>query len=380
MPRETTIRVEVAASGRVAEYLCKRFPITIGRHADNDVRIAETFVSSFHAQVSETRGRLCVVDLDSTNGVEVELAPGAPRRRVPTQTPHDLEACGLEFFIGDCRISVHKGEQGLGKAPAMQSLPALSSLGLPPEFDAHHLQSVDAHSMCLPAPSQAPFKPPEAPRALVTHELNLSPERAALQGLRELGRSLAPGLTLETAGDVARLISRLHASVEVLCRGFVQLQATHASFSAKMNVGPNPRAVAGGRSLRNLTSPREVAERLLDWRPAAEAVSAEVQACLADVDVHQVALLDGIMQGVASLLAELAPERIEAEAGQGGVIGGLIPLRKHRVLWEAYLERHAELSQGDTALAHVFGTAFRQAYVEYQGRAAGQRSLGLGFG
>lgn len=380
MHSETNIRVEVATSGRVAEYFFKRFPITIGRHADNDVRIAETFVSSFHARVSETRGRLCVVDLDSRNGVEVELAPGAPRRRLPTQTPHGLEACGLEFFIGDCRVSVHVGERVSAKAAAMQSLPALSSLGLPPEFDAHHFQSVDAHSVRLPGPSEAAFKAPDAPRALVTHELNLSPERAALQGLRELGRSLAPGLTLETAGDVARLISRLHASVEVLCRAFVQLQATHASFSAKMNVGPNPRAGIAGRSLRNLTSPRQVAERLLDWRPAAEAVSAEVQACLGDVAVHQVALLDGIMQGVASLLAELGPEKIEAEAGQGGVMGGLVPLRKHRVFWEAYLERHAELSHGDTALAHVFGAAFRQAYVEYQGRAAGQRSLGLGFG
>ncbi len=50
--------------------------ITIGRDADNDIRIAEDFVSGHHGKFKFIDGRLYYADLGSTNGTEMEDAAG----------------------------------------------------------------------------------------------------------------------------------------------------------------------------------------------------------------------------------------------------------------------------------------------------------------
>ena len=54
-----------------------------------------------------------------------------------------------------------------------------------------------------------------------TGHFGMASELLAFQGLRELAGSLVPGQPLETTGDVARLITKLHDAIEVFCRCFI---------------------------------------------------------------------------------------------------------------------------------------------------------------
>jgi hypothetical protein len=100
-----TIEVRCAGTACAVTYEFDRLPITIGRHADNDVPIGRRFVSARHARIEEMQGRLRVVDLNSTNGVSVRGADGR-WTRLPNQAAYDLEASGFEFGVGQYALRV----------------------------------------------------------------------------------------------------------------------------------------------------------------------------------------------------------------------------------------------------------------------------------
>ncbi len=375
MSSEVRLKVHAGTSGGVTVYGFPRLPIAIGRHTDNDLRVEDRCVSSFHARLTEVAGRLCIVDLASTNGIRVATV-GGEQTRIVSQVPYDLEAHGFEFFVGTCRISVDFSLEGsLLPCSVLPSLPAFASLDLPSELGVVGGALLGKYS--LPASVGSPAPGEARVRALETCQLKLEPEHVAFQGLSELAFSLVPGLSLETTGDVARLITRLHSSVELLCRCFVQLQAGHVGFLSGLGVRvPEGRSGPSEHRLDTVEHPRQVAELLLDWRASADDPAEALEARLVDVAVHRVAVLDGVMQGVAALLAELAPERIEAEAAHRRPQRLLGRPGRHRACWQTYQERHAELCQRDAALKHVFGEAFAEAYAAYCQRVAAARPGG----
>ena len=377
MSSEIQLKVHAGPSGKVTVHGFPCLPIAIGRHSNNDLRLEEGCVSSFHARLTELSGRLCIVDLASTNGVRVATAEGG-QKRIASHTPYDLGPHGREFFVGTCRISVESSYAGsslpyrASPYPAPPSLPALSSLGLPSGLGVVGWPSLRQGSLRASIGSSEPGVP--VARALETRELQLGPERVAFQGLSELAASLVPGLALKTAGDIARLVSRLHASVELLCRCFIQLQAGHAGFLSGLRVPARAgRSRSSEHTLDTVEHPRQVAEMLLDWRASAGDAVGGMEAKLVDVATHQVAVLDGVIEGVGALLAELAPERLEAEAARRHPQSLLGRPGRHRACWQTYRERHAELCQRDSALKHVFGAEFCEAYVAYRHRASAAR-------
>jgi type VI secretion system protein ImpI len=116
--------------------------------------------------------------------------------------------------------------------------------------------------------------------------------------------------------------------------------------------------------------PAAVAAALLDWKdPSLDAPKA-IEGIFADLMLHQVALLDGMMQGVRALLDEFSPESIqrivedrEPRSPLGLHLGG-----RHKALWEAFCARHEELSEEKQAFGHIFGAEFTEAYREYRRR------------
>jgi type VI secretion system protein ImpI len=351
-----------AAGGRDVEVQrFARLPIAIGRHSDNDLKLERLFVSTHHARIDEVRGRLAVIDLGSTNGVSVQSAPGGARLRLPSRASHDLAASGFEFFIGEYSIRVLRESEQAAPA-AVSVLPSLPDLPVLGAYPAGELPSLD-----LPAPPRAavhaarPVAPAEPrPRRHAT------PEAAALDGLRGLARALIPGVSLDTPVEVERFVERLQRAVELLCRGVVELRAGQARSISSLRLGPSEEAPSG-RSAIELDDPLRVAAQLLETsRPLAE-VSQALEAALHQLVAHEVALLDGVIQGVSALLGEIAPERIEAESGRESFVKGIG--NRARSYWRAYGARHAELSRGDAGLAIVFGRAFTQAYTAYRGAA-----------
>jgi predicted component of type VI protein secretion system len=125
----------------------------------------------------------------------------------------------------------------------------------------------------------------------------------------------------------------------------------------------------GYQKVEAARTPEEVASALLDFRDSSVDASAAIEGIFADLMVHQVALLEGVMRGVRALLDELSPEHIEAAVGSGS--GGFsLKLGRYRTLWDEFCSRYDELSEEKQALHRIFGPEFAEAYREYQRKGA----------
>jgi type VI secretion system protein len=87
--------------------------------------------------------------------------------------------------------------------------------------------------------------------------------------------------------------------------------------------------------------------------------AAELQRAFADLMVHQVALLNGVVEGARALLSRVGPEAIEAEAPSSVLPG---PLRAP-ALWKAFEARFKEIFEEESAITDaLFGAEFARAY------------------
>ena len=196
-----------------------------------------------------------------------------------------------------------------------------------------------------------------------TGSFELGPEALALQGLRELMASLCPGSTIETQGDVARLITRLHSVIEIVCRGYLSLRDGQAKIISSLHLDRGQEPDPARLALDRAREPGAVAALLLDSREHAAPPGPALETALSDLSLHQVALLDGLMQGVRALLDELAPGSIQHDVERRWDASRL---GRPERLWDEYCERHARFARQGEALARVFGQEFADAYHSYQ--------------
>jgi type VI secretion system protein ImpI len=354
-------------------------PIRIGRNGLNDFVLTHGGVSSFHARVEDVDGRLCITDLGSKNGVL--LVTGGPPTTLPPNQPFDLQPCGFQFFLGvHCRVQItfdeqhepleHRGPMSftghvVGNAGVLLGTPSQA----PPS------PAVDPRAQALPFPAAAPWMPPQqglppsigpAPvggRAATGFLQGLTDEAMALQGLRELAASLIPGVPLESTGDIGRFITKLHDALDAFLRSFIPLREGHAQFMSSFDLQRSMRrsvqrslaymAVEGART------PEALAAALLNPKDRSFDAPQAVEGILADLMLHQLALLEGVMRGVRALLEELSPENVESQ------VGG-ISLTRHRALWSKYLEIYENVSEERQAFAMIFGAEFAAAYRQYR--------------
>jgi type VI secretion system protein ImpI len=128
---------------------------------------------------------------------------------------------------------------------------------------------------------------------------------------------------------------------------------------------------------------QELSQALLDWHhPGTEGI-VHVENTLADLMIHQVALLNGVMSGVRTLLLEFSPAEIEKKAQDArfnpdGM--GIGPYR-YKSLWKTLERMHADFAGEDKQVFSVlFGRQFAQAYEKLfgpEGRSTG-RPTGTG--
>jgi type VI secretion system protein ImpI len=210
-----------------------------------------------------------------------------------------------------------------------------------------------------------------------TQHLTMQVDTLAFLGLKELATSLVPGASLETTGDVARLVTKLHDAIEVFCRCFVPLREGYSQFVSQMDL----RRAASQRTMNRSPSalrvesakdPASLAAAMLDWRNQDYDVPQAIEGIFADLMIHQIALIDSVMRGVRALLQELSPEKIE-EAMQGDRHGIAALLGRHRALWQTFEKRYEEISNEARTFELVFGPDFAAAYRDHVAR---ERSSG----
>jgi type VI secretion system protein ImpI len=388
-------------------YRFPHLPIRIGRNPLNDYSLQHPVVSSFHARIEEIGGKICIRDLGSRNGVYVPSPSGGGNTRVEANASIDLGPVGFRFYLAGAILVKLEFVEEEEPVPSRRSAKAGSVLGNAGMIgqSAQSVPQAPIRSAPSPAwsgssPSAQPLAPlPVAPIAasvppgqpMPSHSpaaavgrgqpgradtagslpADLALDVLALQGLRELARSLIPGRTLDTTADVARLITKLHDLVEVFCRCFIPLRQGYSQFvssldlSSPPSINRSPAAIA----LELATSPEAIAMALLDPRDPSFDAGQAVEGILADLVLHQVAMLEGVMQGVRALLDELSPQNIEAALAQHGapaLFGA-----KHRACWTEYCERFARVSDEREAFAVIFGRDFAEAYRQYQRRGRG---------
>ena len=110
---------------------------------------------------------------------------------------------------------------------------------------------------------------------------------------------------------------------------------------------------------------RQVLSYLLDWTVDAQGRVQELASAYADIMIHQVALLNGMVEGVRSLLFQIGPAAIAYElANTPGpkFLRSIWPFRSG-ALWKRYAQRHAELTEEDRQMTKaLFGHKFLEAY------------------
>ena len=305
-------------------------------------------------------------------------APGGGQGAPPPQGAVDprVQVAALPPLSGDGRSMMGQPPQGGQLAPVAprgwgapnagpnaesQGLPALAPL--PQGFDPYA-----RGGQRDPAQAQ-----PAGPVNRSTQHLSMNLETMALLGLQELAASLVPGVPVQTTGDVARLLTKLHDTVEVFCRCFVPMREGYAQFVSQMDL----RQAASQRSLNRSASairvevardPAAVAGALLDWRNQDYDGPDVIEGIFAELMSHQLALLEGVMKGVQALLEELAPDRIERLLDEDRPPGVSTMLGRYRALWKTFQIHYEALKNESRTFELVFGSSFAASYREYLSR------------
>ncbi|HEV3190338.1 MAG TPA: FHA domain-containing protein, partial [Polyangiaceae bacterium] len=339
MANSFRIRYCNADSTVQGDKVCSQLPVRMGRNQLNDCQIAHRYISDFHAQLELVDGQLCVRDLHSKNGI---YSPSG--ERVAAKVPFELTPPNHDFVLGQfVRVQVEVFERSgtgaddrlsrsmgvvLGNQAALRpggsqplgALPPLSARGAasfahPPPPPAAGGGWPNQGSMMASLPELAPVQQgyarndasPAAAQQLSrpahqgTSAFTMQVEMLALLGLKELAGSLVPGAELQTTGDVARLITKLHDAVEVFCRCFVPLREGYSQFVSQMDL----RRAASQRTLNRSPSalrvetakdPASLAAALLDWRNQDYDVPQAVEGIFADLMIHQIAMIDSVMR------------------------------------------------------------------------------------
>ena len=241
---------------------------------------------------------------------------------------------------------------GHASLPGLSPLPAASAFGLAP----------------YASPGNRPSPPPQRRDAAAradagrsTQHLSMSAELLALLGLRELASSLVPGVPLETTGDIARLVTKLHDLVEVFCRCFVPLRDARLAPSRR-----GGGASASALRVERAADPAALAASLLDWRNHDYDAPDVIESALSDVVMQQTAMVDTVMHGVEGLLDEISPDAIERavkeDAGMGAVFS------RYRALWLAYRERFDHLADERRRIDTILGPELASGYREHLAR------------
>jgi type VI secretion system protein ImpI len=339
-------------------------------------------------------GRMLDVGLGTPPNSPAPFAPSAPPNYAPYPSAPPVGAApgGLPAGPNVSPLPSLDPTRGRGSLPPMNNPQGYSPPGPAPSPGAPPPYGPPAYAQQGPTPAPpvaayggppySPYGAPPAPSAgsaagfAGTGHIALGLEALALQGLRELTASLVPGVPLETTGDVARLVTKLHDTVEVFCRCFIPLRDGYAQFVSQMDLqrAAMQRSMNRSRSylaIESAQNPGAVAMALLHWREPSFDAPKAIEGIFADLMIHQVALLDGVMQGVRALLDELSPDNIEKMSGEReprGPLGLNLSMGRYKAVWETYRERFEQLAEEKQAFSHIFGPEFTEAYREYRRR------------
>ncbi len=387
----------------------ERFPVRIGRNQLNDLHIDRPYVSQFHAAIDIRDKQIFVRDLGSTNGtvyqgrrlardqqIEVTAAPefniGPVVLRMAivdsaAKKPASPKEGGNVLDINDGGANANAQLARPKPIPPGAEDPFIRQLvpyieayrtawgavyrviydhltRLPPELRTNYLKrlGLEHASVNLETDFQkiAQYYGVD-PRTLG----ELGPPQAALAALAELSRTLVPGgKPPEDVPGILTFARRLRDTLEVFLKCFISLRDGYQEFQKEMLT--KDRESVNSDRVATAKDAKELGNVLLGPSGGPDAPR-QLYDIFVEVMSHQVALLNGVMEGVKTLLDQLSPKAVEEDYEKKGRRAGLFS-NKYEALWKFYEDRHGDYSGEDKqTFLIIFGPQFSKAYAASAG-------------
>ena len=418
------LRIHGSRSGASFDRTFDRPPVLLGREVDaSQCRLDDPLASKLHASIDFSGGFLRVRDASSTNGTYVGGKRVEPDRWVVLgSTQGEIRIGGWAIRVATCELAAPEVDARTATLSTfVDSLSGRPSKPGPPQAAAERpfleLQAPEGGTFDLSAPvaqlmplyasliqqtkelyasavrqleatpptsranvcrqmatafptleSDANFaalfrhygwagsRPSAAPSATVDPRAS-----AALGALENLaGWYLGRDRRLASPAEITTFAEKVRATLDEFLVGFVPLVAGLNRFEQQMALRDER---AGGLP----RSPTELAVALLDNRDPSGAPLRNLRASFADLMMHQVALLHGVMRGVKALLTELSPAVIQGAAKQQVAKRGWLARWFTRGdPWAVYEARHSDLTDEENERFHLmFGREFADEYRHF---------------
>ena len=202
-----------------------------------------------------------------------------------------------------------------------------------------------------------------------THEYGeLTAPEAALAAIVELSKELAPETpTPDDPNKVLAFSRKLRDAMDVFLKCFVSLRDGYQEFETE--VLRRERFEQQGNMVGTARDHHDLGRVIFAHDSDSEVTCRQLHEVFVEVMTHQVALLNGVMEGVKQLLEKLSPEAIEKAYESKGKKGGLFS-NKYEGLWEAYQTVHGDYRGEDKeTFLIIFGPQFSRAYAATTGEA-----------
>jgi type VI secretion system protein len=179
--------------------------------------------------------------------------------------------------------------------------------------------------------------------------------------IQRLSESLRPGEEPPRSPEEAtRFLQCVEDVMRASAKAFVELQKGQEQFGNEMGV----RTIKEFTPLHAAGTAENVLKYLLDWQAGGPHRTQELVGVYADLMIHQVALINGVMEGARGLLSRLDPGGLERS------VSAAWPTRA-AALWKHFVQLHRQLVEDDRRLTEaIFGPEFARAYAEVGGEGS----------
>lgn len=181
-------------------------------------------------------------------------------------------------------------------------------------------------------------------------------KEAFLRGAGIAPDAIAADLTPETMEMIGKLLSTsLQGTIDLLAMRSLVKQEVKADVTVVVLRNNNP--------LKFFSDSQTVLTQMLRKKMPGflEPVDA-VEDAYIDLRGHQKGVVAGMRASMQSMMARLKPSRLESDRTPS-LFDGLIPWRRHAVMWKYYARRHAVLAgESQEQFKTVFGPEFLGAY------------------
>ena len=375
------VQVEDTSTGNRESHLFSRSPVRIGRNEMNDLTVPSGYVSQWHAVIQFSGNRIQYLDLGSTNGSVLNgerLGGGAPAEIQRS----DVVAIGPIQFGLQLTDAVPVEEQRRGPtdgtavdADAAQHLRVAQSAvdKLQSGYEAYRASWKECmRRIGIVMERVEPASRPMAVGLLESRcpEIKNEREYAQLKKALDLGGNISSPAQVADAlslpADTDGLLQSIVEALQVFASSFVELRKGFDQFSSELAV----RTFQAETPLHRAEKGEEIIAYLMGNRGSEVADPArELKMAFADMMIHQVALISGVMEGVRGLLQRIGPAAIAEELAQEPETVGGIPIKKGvwpwsvTARWKRFEKKHREFTEEDQELSSVlFGRDFARSY------------------